>query len=72
VDQCGISRLVDDLQRLLTSSVLSEKEMAFFAAEFAQQKEAEQARREKLAEKKDTRTKKNVKPSHFFEIFSLR
>jgi len=66
VDQCDI--LLNELQLLLTSFILSEKEMAFFAVEFAQQKEAEQVRRAKQAEneeKKEARKKKkkNVNPS---------
>jgi hypothetical protein len=61
VDQCGVSHIPYDLSILLTCFLLSEKERAFFAEEFAQQKEAEQERRIKQAEKdakKETRKKK--------------
>lgn len=64
MDQCDI--LLHELQLFLTSFILSEKEMSFFAAEFAQQKEAEQERRAKQGEneeKKEARKKKNVNTS---------
>ena len=66
MDWCDI--LLNELQLLLTSFILSEKEMAFFAAEFAQQKEAEQAKKAERVEKKEAqKKKKNVNSSIYCE-----
>ena len=62
MDQCGSFQFSNALPFFLISCIAVEKEVAFFAAEFAQQqKEAEQQRRAKQTEK-DTakKEKKNV------------